>query len=350
MTEEKMGFFKRIITSIKDFDKYQIFATENIRIAIKYLFKLMIIFAVVICLAFTYKFSISVDKLINYVKENIIELNYSDGNLEINSNEPIVIENAEEIIQTIIVDTGNVEETEKEHINKIETSSNGIMFLKDKIVFRNEMLNQNMEYKYADIANNYGITNFNKDDVLNFISSLNMIEIYFGFFLTMCVYMYIIYLASTLVDILILAVLGFVTGRISGIRIRFKATFNMAIYALTLPILLNLIYIVVNAFTGITVKYFEWMYTTISYIYMIIAILMIKTDLINKQIELMKIVEEQEKVKEELRQQEEKKKEKEQEENKDTKDKEDKKSKKEKDNNVGEDGLAPQNYTEQGEE
>ena len=69
------------------------------------------------------------------------------------------------------------------------------------------------------------------------------------------------------------------------------------------PIILNAIYIVVNLFTGFEVKYFQWMYATISYIYIIIAILMIKTDLINRQIELQKIYEEQEKVKKELEEQ-----------------------------------------------
>lgn len=350
MTEEKIGFFKRFITSIKDFEKYQIFATEKIEVAIKYLLKLMMIFVIIICMIFTYKFSISVNKIVNYIKEDITELTYDNGILKVNSDNHIFINNSEEIIQTIVIDTGNTQQIEKEHINEIETNANAIIFLKDKIVFRNEMLKQNIEYKYKDIANKYGIENFNKDDVLHFISNLNVFEIYGGFFVTMFIYMYIIYFTSTIIDILILAALGFVIARISRMRIRFKATFNMAIYALTLPILLNLVYIIVNSFTGITVKYFEWMYTTISYIYMIIAILMIKTDLINKQIELIRIVEEQEKVKEELKQQEEDKKEEEDKENKNQRDnkeeEQDKKSKKEKDNNLGKDGLAPQNYTE----
>ena len=44
MTEEnekKMNFFNRIITSIKDFDKYQIFALEKLGTAIKYLALIM---------------------------------------------------------------------------------------------------------------------------------------------------------------------------------------------------------------------------------------------------------------------------------------------------------------------
>lgn len=49
------------------------------------------------------------------------------------------------------------------------------------------------------------------------------------------------------------------------------------------------------------------MYTTISYIYVIVAVLMIKTDFITRQLELMKIAQEQEKIKEELEKQKEEK-------------------------------------------
>lgn len=104
----------------------------------------------------------------------------------------------------------------------------------------------------------------------------------------------------------------------------------MGVYALTLPILLNIIYIVVNTFTGLEIKYFSWMYTTISYIYMIVAILMIKTDLINRQVELMKIIEEQEKVKKEIEEQKRKKEEEKKKEPKDDNEEEKEQKKKEK--------------------
>ena len=69
------------------------------------------------------------------------------------------------------------------------------------------------------------------------------------------------------------------------------------------------------------------MYSTISYIYVIVAILMIKTDFIQRQMELIKLAQEQEKVREEMKQKEEAEKEKQKEENK--KPEEDKKENKE---------------------
>lgn len=253
-------------------------------------------------------------------------------------------------LPSLIISTGVSKEQEayKDIISKFD---NSVILLQDRVVLKIDMLSKELEYVYKDIGSAYGITDFNKDDILRFINNNNNIGLYINFFIISTMYMFLIYFISAVLDVIMLAILGFIVSRIMGIRIRFKATFNMGVYALTLPIILNLIYIVVNAFTGFEVKYFNWMYTTISYIYMIVAILMIKADFINKQAELMKIIEEQEKVRQEIQEREERKKEEEDKELKDEdrkreKKREDKELKKEKEDNKsdGEDlnGLAPQ--------
>lgn len=330
---KKIGFFRRILISIKDFEQYQIFAVENIGKAVKYLLKLMLIFTVVMCLVFTYKFSVSIKDGIQYFKDNINEITYQQGNLTVNAGEPILIENENSILQAIIVATNSEGEDQKQYLEKIEKYPNGIIFFKDKMVFRNEMVNANTEYQYSDIASSYHIGEFNKDNILDVISHLSFLALYVAFFLTMFLYMFVIYLTSTVVDVLMLAVLGFIIARIAGMRIKFKAIFNMGVYALTLPILLNLVYIVVNNFTGFTIQYFQWMYTTISYIYMIVAILMIKTDLVNRKMEVMKLEEEQEKVRQELEDKEEPEENKKSDKDKPTKEKEEEKKQ---GNNLGE--------------
>ncbi len=190
-----------------------------------------------------------------------------------------------------------------------------------------------MIYNYVDIAQTYKMDNFNKQDIVKQVENINIINISLAFFVTVTIYIFSIYFATALVDALVLGGLGFLLARIAKIKIKFKAAFNIGIHALTLPILLNLIYILVNTFTGFTIQYFQWMYTTISYIYVIVAILIIKTDLINRQFELMKIIEEQEKVKEEIKLQEEEQKD--EEKNKNKEPEEENKTEDERDNNVG---------------
>lgn len=258
--------------------------------------------------------------------------------------------NNEEVLQIIIINTNAESTLEDEYKNKINKYENSIVLLGDKVIYKNSMLSQNIEYSYENLLNPYNVQEFEKQDVENFINSINTIGLYSGFVLFVAMYMFIIYFISTLIDAFMLAILGFILARIIGIKIKFKATFNMGIYALTLPIILNLIYLLINTFTGFTIRYFQWMYTTISYIYVIVAILIIKTDLINRQMELMKIVEEQEKVKKELEERErmekEKKEREEHKENKDegekTKPKQKKKDKEKEDKGIEDSGLAPQ--------
>lgn len=87
MSEEntkKMNFFNRVIISIKDFEKYVILASEKTRTAIAYLSILIIIFSIVIAGAFTYKFGKSIQIAIDYFKNNIYEITYSNEKLSIN--------------------------------------------------------------------------------------------------------------------------------------------------------------------------------------------------------------------------------------------------------------------------
>lgn len=341
MTEEKnMNFFNRLITSIKDFEKYAIFATEKTRKAIAYLALVILIFSIVIASVFTYKFNISTNNAIDYFKTNISEVSYKDNNLNINSGEELKLINPEEVLPIVIINTNTTEEQEKNYQNEISSYENGILILKDKFIYKNEMLSQNINYEYKDIASMYGISEFEKEDVLTFIANTNNINLYISFFIVIVIYLFTIYFVSTMADVIMLGILGFIFSRIIGIRLRFKATFNMGVYALTLPVLLNMIYIIVNSITGLEIKYFSWMYTTISYIYMIVAILIIKTDLINRQVELMKIIEEQEKVKKEMEEQKKEKEEENKKEPKDSKDKEEKKKDKKDEEKGKETGLG----------
>ena len=115
----------------------------------------------------------------------------------------------------------------------------------------------------------------------------------------------------------------------------------MAVYSITLSIILNIIYLIVNMFVPFTIEYFQVMYVAVATIYLIAAIFIIKSEMIKKQIELMKIEAEQQNVKKEIQEQENP------DENKDTKkeDKNDKENKKEKEKKKDKDenlGDAPE--------
>ena len=142
------------------------------------------------------------------------------------------------------------------------------------------------------------------------------------------------YLLTTLSNAVFLSVFGFLTTWIARIKMRFLAVFNMSIYALTLSIFLNILYIAVNIFMDFNMEYFQVMYVSVAAIYLVAAIFILKTEFVKQQIELMKILEAQEMVKKEM---EEKEQEEKQEQEKKERQEKDKKEEKEQKKNQKED-------------
>lgn len=96
---------------------------------------------------------------------------------------------------------------------------------------------------------------------------------------------------STLLDVLTLSLFGIITCFISKIKINYKALFNMSIFAMTLSIILKLLYFALLLLANFEIKYFDVVYAAVSYISLTAAIFMIKSDIIKQNLELMKIIE-----------------------------------------------------------
>lgn len=78
MEEKKSNFFKKIWTSITDFEEYEEFAADKVSKAVKYIILLTLIFTIVIGIAYTYKFNLAVKDIKNYVNENIEDIKMID--------------------------------------------------------------------------------------------------------------------------------------------------------------------------------------------------------------------------------------------------------------------------------
>lgn len=322
MSEEtkKEGFFRKVIKSVKDFDKYEDFAIEKPGESFKYLIKLIALFCAIISIVYTYKIIGNMNELYAGLKDKVPEFSYENGQLKSQSEGPTIIEDYKDMVGTIIVDTEieNDKVYDTYYSEKIQKYGLGMVFTKNNLIIYNPQTNGQLVYKYSDVLSPYNMQTFNKQDVINNVENMNVISISLSIYFMIFMYTFILYFISILMDVLILALLAYVVSRFSKIRLKASPAFSIAVHSITLSIILNLIYIVVNLLTGFEIKYFGLMYNTISYIYIIVAILMIKTDFINRQAELIKIAEEQMKIKEELEKQEEEKKEEKKKEEKDT--------------------------------
>lgn len=328
--DKKLTFWKKLKISITDFEKYQDLAAENVLKTIIYIAILMAIFCLVVAGIYTYQFTATISNIKEYVDDNIETITFENNILNIvpkNGEEITKIENELVGIKVIINTQTDDEEKIKESIEEIKAGDTGILFLKDKIVIKNQIVNTPYSYDYASLAEQYNINKLDKQEFLNLLSSDIIKPQIMSFSMIMFVVLFMMYFSSVLIDILVLSVFAFVVSLVTKLRLKYSALYNISAYAMTLSIILNLLYIVINSFTGFEIKYFEVMYTTVATIYIATAILMIRSDVIKKQIELTKIIEEQDRVRAELQRREEEKKEQEE---KERQKKEDEKRRKEK--------------------
>ena len=277
------------------------------------------------------------------LKNNFPEFSYKDGTLKVESEEPIEIPQTP-IAGKIIVDTNTENEEQiNQYINKIGDTESGIVILKDKVLIKNAAVAGTISYLYEDTLKSFQISEFNKQDVINYINSGKIITLYVSVFLTIFIYAFVIYFLTTISNAIFLSVFGFITTYLARIKMRYAAIFNMSVYALTLSVILNILYIAVNIFITFDMQYFQVMYVSVAAIYLVAAILILKTDFMKKQMELMKIVEAQDVIRKQLEEKAEKEEEERKRKTREGKEKEQKdksknkeNNKEEKDNNVGE--------------
>jgi len=144
------------------------------------------------------------------------------------------------------------------------------------------------------------------------------------------------YLLTTLSNIVFLSVFGYLTTWFARIKMRYVAIFNMSIYALTLSIILNILYIIVNMFISFNMEYFQVMYVSVAAIYLVAAIFLLKAEFIKKQAELMKIMEAQELVRKELEEKQRQEKEEQEKKERQKKDRDEEKKKEKQEEKSGE--------------
>ena len=297
--EVKISFWKKLKISIFGLEDYKKLVVQKTSKTISYIVILMLIFTFFLTLAITYRFSGTVNKVKQYIDQNIETINFNNGKISITQKENNVISTDKLFDGKVIIDT--TENLTNEQINKYEEEIknyyNGAVILQDKVILKTNMASVLTTISVKDIADQLNLVKFEKQDLMNALSGNNVYKIYAAFYIVMFIYLFVVYLSTVLLDAILYSL------------IRFRNVYNIAIYSMTLPIILNLIYIIVNILTGYTVKYFNVLYMAIACIYVIAAILIIRSDIIKQQIELSKIMQEQEKVRQEMEEKERQKKE-----------------------------------------
>lgn len=332
--EEPVGFFKKVWYSIVKIEKYPNMAAQGLGKAISYMAKIVAILAVVLCLGMVYQANGMVKEGIAYLQNEFPEFSYKDGILNVESEERIVISEEDSVTGRTIIDTKTEDEQViNGYINEVTEAGDGVIVLKDKVIVKSSAVAGTISYDYKQTFEPLGITEFNKANVIEYASSSGIISLYVSIFLTIFVYAFLMYFLTTLSNAIILSLFGYITTLLARIKMRFVAIFNMSVYALTLSTILNMIYIGINIFVPFNMEYFQVMYIAVAAIYIVAAILILKTEFIKQQFELMKIAEAEEIVKKEMQEKENQERENKEKEERKKKDKEEENKKTGKENN-----------------
>lgn len=326
--ELKMNFFNKVKYSIFKIEKYPDMAAEGVGKAISYMSILVAILAVILCIGMLYQTHDLLQDGIHYIQNEFPEFSYKEGILKVESENVITISEDDSVMGKTIIDTkAEDEQTINQYINSVTESGQGVIILKDKAIIKSSGVAGTISYSYKDALEQLGVNEFTKQDVVNYANSSQIVTLYVSVFLTVFVYAFIMYLLTTISNAVLLSFFGYITTLLARIKIRYAAIFNMSVYALTLSIILNMLYVAINVFITFNMEYFQVMYVAVAAIYLVAAILILKTEFIKQQFELTKIAEAQEIVKKEIEEQEQKDKEEKEREERKEKDKEAEKEK-----------------------
>ena len=138
-----------------------------------------------------------------------------------------------------------------------------------------------------------------KAKLIEEIDKIGLVGIAATLFMMLMFSVYIFQVVNVFMDWMIMCIFSFFTARIFRISIQMKHAWNISIYALTLSIILTMLYNIAYYLTGFYTEYFRVVYLLIAYVYVVAVISMIKSDLIRQQIEVAKIVEMQKQIQEE---------------------------------------------------
>ena len=270
----------------------------------------MIVFSLLISIGITYKFSTTVDFITEYVETELPNFYYENGELHVEQEELIEINKEEIFFGTIMINTVSNQAELAEQVENFKKYSSGIFLNKEQVGIKLNDMAGTVFYNYKDIEIP-GEEKLTKQEIISYIKDTNKTVFYIGYYIVTVIYLFLIYTIIIFMDAIMISLIGYIISRIARINLRYTPILNIAINSLTLSILLNAGYILLNTITGFEIKYFTIMYNGVAFVYLTTAILMIKSEMVKQQMELLKLEEEQKKVREELQRQEEEQREKE---------------------------------------
>lgn len=315
--EVEMSFFKRLLTSIKDIDKYYLFTYGKLRKGFLYLFELCIIFGVVVSIASVYGLNNLKQNIANEI-DKVPEYRIENNEFSIDSDTDIINEDkyylkkVSNILMPSVFSNGDgpdmklkilLSNSKYSDDRKVDYENYDGIFVG---FYANEVLLYNtstkMEYTYEKLKQEFGLTdNITKEVFTNFVKDELDVSSYLPSILIANIFRIFI---SSLIILVSFSILGYIYSKILKMKLTFASVVNISISAMTLPLILQMAYEVVKILTDFRIVYFDVLFTIISYLYIVVAIYLMHKNPSNINPDLIKVKSAKDDLDENIKQQE----------------------------------------------
>lgn len=245
-----MNFFLQMRESVIDFKYYRSIKDNRFSRSFVYLLLLFLIIYFISGTRTMIATRLGIDELVTELNTNMPEFSLQDGEFSFAGEMPYFISSSTS--EAFVIDTtGQVDES------VLKDVSSGMLITKDKVYVKRSEI-ETREFSLSELKG----VNITKADVLEFLPKLSwivLIFIAFGF---------IFALGWKLLNAVILALLGLAANSVFKGRLKFNNLMNIGIYALTLPMLLQL---AVDLY-GYPLPGFGYVYWIISILYVVLAV------------------------------------------------------------------------------
>ena len=280
---QKINFFKKIWYSIGKPSKYEEMGNEGVGAALKYLFTILSLFAIILAIIATVLQVSVVNDAISYLDENLPDIKFQNNELSLENGEATILDD-EKIKQyfgsTIVINPLLEEDKAITEYNNLATDKNSvIVFLNEEFIIITNKYNQENKTKdgiqitkYADISGKYiqdTTAVYNKNSVITYIkqrtSYTYYIAQYFVYYIFMLAMLYVLYIA-------LIALSLWIVTKVSKISWTIKKSFINTIYASTLSIMIYVLYMIISYFAKFRINFMDIISIITIFIYIYILL------------------------------------------------------------------------------
>lgn len=289
---KKLNWFQRFYMAVFKIEDYHMFFAEKWTKALGYFTILTLLVACMFSVVSSLDFSSKFERGYSFFK-TLPEFEYKDEKIS----ENVYASGYDEEFSTFFVMDTNKDYEEYSEVEKISKEEHGNNFIDSSVhvfVYKSKAFinyyGSIFKLDYKDNLDAQGITEFSRNEIVDVLENGGKNQVYIFYYIFSVVTNFISIFVTFILDIIMLAIFADIIGMlVCKVKIKFREGFALGTYAVTLPILISLIYSIVNYFTGFYMEYISYMTLIIEYVYVVAVIFMIKTDRIKMQEELAKI-------------------------------------------------------------